>query len=205
VNSFANPSEQRICLFGGTFDPIHNAHLHVAGEAARLFGLDRVLFVPAANPPHKQSFQITPFEDRLHMVELACKEYPNFEASRLEEGEGASYSIDTVEKLKPSLHPGDRLFFLIGSDAFDEIETWHRWQDLVREVDFIVVSRPGNEFRVPPGARVHRLDGLALAVSSTGIRDRLSHGEPTPELPGAVRTYIDEHHLYGARSASRMG
>lgn len=205
MNSSADRSGRRICLFGGTFDPIHNAHLHIAGETARHFRLDRVLFVPAANPPHKQSFQVTPFEHRFHMVELACKGYPNFEASRLEEGEGASYSIDTVEKLKPSLQHGDALFFLIGSDAFDEIETWHRWRDLVREVDFIVVSRPGNEFRVPPDARVHRLDGLALPVSSTGIRDRLSRGEPTPELPAPVRTYIDEHHLYGAGSASRMG
>jgi nicotinate-nucleotide adenylyltransferase len=183
-------------VFGGTFDPIHNAHLQIASEAAAAFHLDRVLFVPAANPPHKQASQMTPFEHRYRMVELACEGHPIFEPSRLEEGIGTSYSIDTIERLKPSLKPGDTLYFLIGSDAFDEIESWHRWRDLVQKVDFIVVSRPGAHFRVPQGARVHTLDGLALQVSSTDVRERLARHLPTPELPSAVRAYIDAHCLY---------
>jgi nicotinate-nucleotide adenylyltransferase len=187
-----------VCVFGGTFDPIHNAHLQIASEAAAAFHLDRVLFVPAANPPHKQASQMTPFEHRFRMVELACEGQAMFEPSRLEEGEGASYSIDTIERLKPSLRPGDTLYFLIGSDAFDEIESWYRWQDLVREVDFIVVSRPGTRFRIAPRARVHRLDGLALQISSTDIRERLARHEAIPELPPAVRAYIDAHGLYSA-------
>jgi nicotinate-nucleotide adenylyltransferase len=196
----APQSRQRICVFGGTFDPIHNAHLQIASEAVSEFHLDRVLFVPAANPPHKQASQMTPFEDRFRMVELACEGRAIFEPSRLEAGKGTSYSIDTIERLKPALEPGAQLFFLIGSDAFDEIETWHRWQDLVREVEFIVVSRPGAHFRTPPRARVHTLEGLALQVSSTDIRDRLARGESTPELPGPVRAYIERRHLYGVCS-----
>jgi nicotinate-nucleotide adenylyltransferase len=172
--------------------------LRIADEAVRAHHLDRVLFVPAAHPPHKLHSQIAPFEDRFRMVELACQGWPLFEASRLEEGEGSNYSIDTIELLKPSLSVSDKLLFLIGSDAFDEIETWHRWQDLVREVDFIVVSRPGAEFRIAPGARIERLEGLALNVSSTDVRERLARSEPTPELPRAVRAYIDRFHLYGA-------
>jgi nicotinate-nucleotide adenylyltransferase len=191
-------SAHRVCVFGGTFDPIHNAHLQIATEAVSKFQLDRVLFVPAANPPHKQASQMTPFEHRFRMVELACEGRAIFEPSRLEEGEGTSYSIDTVERLKPSLNPGDSLYFLIGSDAFDEIDTWHRWQDLVRAVEFIVVSRPGAHFRVPPGARVHTLEGLALQVSSTDVRERLARRQQTPELPAAVRAYIDANCLYSA-------
>lgn len=188
---------KRICLFGGTFDPIHNAHLRIALEAQKALQSTEVLFVPAGHPPHKQLSQITPYEHRFRMVELACEGWPRFVASRLEAGDDFSYSIDSVAKLRLTLSLADRLFFLIGSDAFDEIETWHRWQDLVREVDFIVVSRPGAEFRIAPGARVHRLDGLALPVSSTGIRDRLARGEATPELPAKVRGYIEQHRLYG--------
>jgi nicotinate-nucleotide adenylyltransferase len=190
---------KKICIFGGTFDPVHDAHLQIASEAVRAFHLDRVLFVPAANPPHKTAAQLTPFENRFRMVELACQDQPIFSASRLEEGDSASYSIETVERLKPSLEPGAELSFLIGSDAFDELQTWHRWADLVREVEFIVVSRPGTEFRIPPGARLRRLDGLALPISSTSIRDRLARGEPTPELPPQVRSYIEEQGLYGAQ------
>lgn len=190
---------QRICLFGGTFDPVHKAHLRIAQEAANAVRLTKVLFIPAGHPPHKQLSQITPFEHRYRMVELACRGNPLFEASRLEQGDQFSYSIDTVERLALSLGPGDKLFFLIGSDAFDEIQTWHRWRELICRLDFIVVSRPGHDFAIPPGARVHRLDGLALPISSTDIRDRLERGEPTPELPDAVRSYIDANHLYGAQ------
>jgi nicotinate-nucleotide adenylyltransferase len=198
-SSPAGKPGQRICLFGGTFDPIHKAHLRIAQEAADAFRLTKVLFIPAGHPPHKQLSQITPFEDRYRMVELACHGHPLFEASRLEQGDQFSYSVDTVERLAPSLGANDTLFFLIGSDAFDEIQTWHRWRELICRLDFIVVSRPGHDFAIPPGARIHRLDGLALPISSTSIRDRLERGEPTPELPDEVRRYIEVNHLYGAR------
>ena len=196
-----NPVEAaggRICLFGGTFDPIHNAHLTIAREAASAFHFSTVLFIPAGHPPHKQLTQITPYRYRLRMVELACASEPRFRVSKLEQGDRYSYTIDTVEELQRTLGPGVELSFLIGSDAFDEIETWHRWRELVQVLEFIVVSRPGHDFRVPEGARVQRLDGLALPVSSTDIRARLASHGPTPELPPAVRQYIDENHLYGS-------
>src|SRR5579862_637552 len=111
----------RVGLFGGTFDPIHLAHLAVARAAADRFRLDRVLFVPSAHPPHKAGVTYAPYEDRVRMVELACEGEPRFEVSRLEEGTERSYSIDTIEKLRTTLAPGDQLFFIIGADAFAEI------------------------------------------------------------------------------------
>ena len=191
-------SGNRVCLFGGTFDPVHNAHLMIAREAVTRFGLSTVLFLPAGHPPHKQLSQVTPYRHRLRMVELACASEPRFQVSMLEQGDQFSYSIDTIEALRRTLAPDVRLSFLIGSDAFDEIETWHRWRDLLKAVEFIVVSRPSHDFRVPPGGQVQRLDGLALPVSSTDIRARIAKHEPTPELPPAVRQYIDENHLYGS-------
>ena len=93
----------KIGLFGGTFDPIHNAHLTVAQEAAARFGLNRVLFVPAAHPPHKSGDAITPYEHRFRMVELACRGHEGFEASRLEAGEGKSYTVLTIRRLRQQL------------------------------------------------------------------------------------------------------
>jgi nicotinate-nucleotide adenylyltransferase len=191
-------SGSRVCLFGGTFDPVHNAHLMIAREAAGRFGLSTILFLPAGHPPHKQLSQVTPYKHRLRMVELACASEPRFRVSTLEQGDQFSYSVDTVEALRKTLAADVQLSFLIGSDAFDEIETWHRWRDLLNAVEFIVVSRPSHDFRVPAGAQIQRLDGLALPVSSTDIRARLAKHEPTPELPPAVRRYIDENHLYGS-------
>jgi nicotinate-nucleotide adenylyltransferase len=190
---------RRICLFGGTFDPIHNAHLQIADEAQKRFALDRILFVPAANPPHKQGMHVTPFEDRFEMVRLACEPYPAFFASRLEEGAERSYSIDTLERFCPQLQPEDELFFLIGADAFDELATWKRWQDVIKLTQFIVVSRPGKTYAIPPGAKVLRLDDLSLPVASTTIRTRLRAGQRTPELPDSVRQFIEAHGLYRAK------
>ena len=189
---------ERICLFGGTFDPVHAAHLQIAEEAARRFSLDRVLFIPAANPPHKKAIELTSYGDRLRMVELACAPYAKFTPSNAEAGSQSSYTIDTLEQFRKELTPEDRLFFLIGSDAFDELETWHRWQDVVKLTEFIVVARPGVEYHIPAHAQVHRLDGLDLPVASTTIRARLAAGEATPELPASVRRYIEERGLYGA-------
>ena len=186
----------RIALFGGTFDPIHNAHLTVAREAAQAFALDKVLLIPAAHPPHKPNENLTSYEDRYRMVELACQGEPALEASPLEDHEGKSYSIDTIERAKQTLGPAVQLFFLIGADAFHEIETWHCWPEVIAAVDFIVVTRPGHEYRTPPGARVHRLDTLALSISSSEIRQRLVEGNRPSEVPLAVWVYIREHKLY---------
>src|SRR5579862_6979334 len=109
----------RTAIFGGTFDPIHAAHLTVAHEAAAAFALDRILFIPAGNPPHKEAG--ASYEDRYRMVELACASDPRFEPSRMEEGREKSYSVQTIERLTV---PDQTLLFIIGADAFAEITTW---------------------------------------------------------------------------------
>ena len=185
----------RTAIFGGTFDPIHNAHLVVAREAADAFSLDRVLFIPAANPPLKDAG--ASYEDRYRMVELACAADPRFIPSRLEEGKEKSYSIYTIERVKAA---DGEVFFIIGADAFAEIRSWHRWHEVVRTVEFIVVTRPGHHYTCPEGARLHRLETVALPVSSSEIRQALAHGEIPPELPEAVANYIFNRGLYGARS-----
>ena len=186
----------RLALFGGTFDPIHTAHLAVAREAADHFQLDRVLLIPNAIPPHKERRATAGYRHRLAMVELAAQSDPRFAASRLEEGQTKSYSILTIERVRGEIDPKAELFFLIGADAFREIETWFRWRDVLERVEFIVLSRPGYTFDIPKGARVHRLETLSLDVSSTVIRRRLAAGETPPELPQAVLAYIRANALY---------
>lgn len=188
----------RTAIFGGTFDPIHSAHLEMARHAADQYRLNRVLFIPAGNPPHKHAE--ASFENRYRMVELACAADPRFVASRIEEGAGKSYSIDTIERVQAANTPEDDLFFIIGSDAFAEIQTWRRWEDVIRAVEFIVVARPGHEITSPSGAHVHRLESVELPVSSSDIRDALARGESPADLPSAVAGYIRDHRLYGFRS-----
>lgn len=130
------------------------------------------------------------------MAELACEGDPLFEVSRLEAGQETSYSIHTIEKVRATLAPGDELYFLIGADAFAEIQTWYRWEDVVRSVAFIVVSRPGHYYKTPAGASVHRLESVALPVSSSEIRARLAAGESPPGVPPSVLGYIRERGLY---------
>jgi nicotinate-nucleotide adenylyltransferase len=186
----------RIAIFGGTFDPIHNAHLIVAREAVDAFQLDHVLFVPSSNPPHKPGGSTTSYESRYRMVELACAADPRFVASRAEDGSAPSYSILTIEKVKRSLNDGDRLFFLIGADAFADIGAWHRAAEVLAAVEFIVAARPGYQYPIPEGARVLRLETVALPVSSSEIRFRLEAGDEPDELPQAVLDYIRENRLY---------
>ena len=183
----------RLALFGGTFDPIHNAHLTVAREAADQFRLDQVWFVPAAHPPHKPSQSSACYEDRYRMTELACQADPRFIASRLEAREQKSYTIDTIQQVRAE---GEQPYFIIGADAFAEITSWHRWQELLPLTDFIVVTRPGHHYTAPAGARVHRLDTVALPVSSSEIRKRLAAGHIPAELPFPVAAYIAEKGLY---------
>ena len=183
----------RLALFGGTFDPIHSAHLTVAREAADQFQLDQVWFIPAAHPPHKSAQGNASYEDRYRMTELACQSDPRFIASRLEQGEQKSYTIETIEKVRAG---DEEPYFIIGADAFAEIASWHRWQELLRLTDFIVVTRPGHRYTAPAGARVHRLDTVALPVSSSDIRRRLAAGQVPAQLPSAVAGYIADKGLY---------
>ena len=190
---------RRAAIFGGTFDPIHTAHLEMARQAADQFHLDRVLFIPAGNPPHKQTD--ASFEDRYRMVELACAADPRLVASRLEQGDHKSYSIDTIERVKADSAYGD-VFFIIGADAFAEIQTWRRWEDVLRALDFIVVARPGHAIVSPPGARVHRVEAAELPVSSSQIREALARGDMPEALPKAVADYIRTHGLYRSTAES---
>ncbi len=197
----------KIALFGGTFDPIHNAHLAVARAAADAFGLDRVLFVVSGDPPHKADRLPAAYEDRQRMVEIACRSDPRFQAPRLEDPQQLhgrpSYSADTIERAKAALQPGDELFFLLGEDAFRDLDIWYRLDDVVRAVEFLVVSRPGSEARdetAPPGVRARWLRGLNHPASSTEVRRRVAFGEPLEEqAPPEVAAYIREKGLYGAR------
>ena len=188
-----------IALFGGTFDPVHNGHLAIAREAVARFELDRVLFVPAANPPHKLHGAAASYEDRVRMAELACDGHPRFEVSRIEAGTTRSYSIDTIERLQAvGIAP---LAFLIGADAFAEIQSWHRWRDVVASVEFLVVTRPGAAYQIPEGARVRPLEGLELPISSSEIRARLAHRDYDVPVPEPVIGYIREHGLYQSRTS----
>jgi nicotinate-nucleotide adenylyltransferase len=188
----------KLAIFGGTFDPIHDGHLALAREAAARYGLDRVLFVPAAHPPHKAGVTHAPYADRVRMAELACQGDPRFEVSRIEEDTARSYSIDTIEKLRARLAPGDQLYFLIGADAFAEIRTWHRWRDVVRGVRFLVVSRPGHVYQSPPGVEFDRIDDIEVPISSSEIRRALESRQTPAGLPLAVLNYAVSHGLYGA-------
>lgn len=186
----------RLAILGGTFDPIHEAHLALAREAAARFHLDQVLFVPASQPPHKSGVTHAGYEDRVRMTELACAGEPGFEVSRLEQ-DTTSYSIETITKVRGRLQHGDELYFIIGADAFAEIETWRRWREVVSAVIFIVASRPGHAYRIPDGARVERLETLDLPYSSSEIRRSLASGQHPAEVPAPVLDYILRHGLYG--------
>jgi nicotinate-nucleotide adenylyltransferase len=181
----------RIAILGGTFDPIHRAHLIVGREAADQFHLDRILFIPAGNPPFKHA--AASFAHRLKMVEAACEGESRFVASRLEEGDKKSYSIDTIERVRAD---GGDVYFVVGADAFAEIRSWHRATDVIRSVEFIVVTRPGHEYEIPPGAKVHRLETLALPDSSSEIRRALASGQTPSDLPPKVAEYIRKNGLY---------
>lgn len=190
-----------IALFGGTFDPIHNAHVAVARAARDRFDFHRVLIVPAAVPPHKLHRLTESWERRYRMVELSCAHEDRLQASDLEAGTERSYTIDTLAKAQQVYGSRSRLWFIIGADAFAEITTWHRWQDVIRIAEFVVVTRPGHDYTIPEGCRVHPLDSVYSPVSSSRIRNLLAQCKQPEELAPAVFEYIKEHRLYGYGSA----
>jgi nicotinate-nucleotide adenylyltransferase len=210
-----------IGLYGGTFNPIHFGHLRTAEEICERFGMKQVVFIPAANPPHKDSTDIIEPIHRLKMANLAVTGNPRFLVSDLEyQRRGKSYSIDTVRAGK-QLWPDDELAFIMGLDAFLEIDTWHRFEEIFSECDFIVTSRPGiaktncqqafppplrdlmkrkgagREFTHPSGRRTIFTEVSDLDISASDIRARVRAGHSIRYLlPRRVNEYILEHGLY---------
>jgi nicotinate-nucleotide adenylyltransferase len=140
---------RRIGIFGGSFDPIHSGHLAVARAADRRFNFDEIHFIPASRPPHKLKQHLAPFPHRFAMVALACADHPHFVPSLAEAGEDFSgtqlhYSIDTVRYFRHAYNTaGDRVFFLVGADAFLDIPMWKEYEALLGLCDFVIANRPG--------------------------------------------------------------
>ncbi|HJR78082.1 MAG TPA: nicotinate-nucleotide adenylyltransferase [Nitrospiraceae bacterium] len=137
----------RLGLLGGSFNPIHNCHLSVAAQTRDALNLDRILFVPTGDPPHKDSGSLAPARHREAMVRLAIGAEPSFELTDIELRRGGkSYSIDTIRALQTHLGPEAELFFVIGLDAFLDLPSWKEADRLLRACHFVVVSRPGASF-----------------------------------------------------------
>lgn len=137
----------RLGLLGGSFNPIHRCHLSIAQSARQLLALDRILFIPTGDPPHKQSSTLAGARHRYRMVELAIHDIPEFALTDIEiRRTGKSYSIDTVRAIQQEYGPATSLFFIIGLDAFLELPSWKEADLLLKTCDFVVISRPSTRF-----------------------------------------------------------
>lgn len=212
----------RLGLFGGTFNPIHYGHLRSAEEILESLALDRLLFIPAAQPPHKASGGITPFSTRLEMTRLAVEGHPVFEVSDIEgQRPGRSYSIETIRQFRARYAAAAEIFFIVGLDAILEINTWKDYRQLFTLCHFVVLDRPGSApkqlatvlqqevhpqfsyqapqeaFLHPSGYQVFFRRTTLLEISSTRIRQLAGQGQSIRYLlPDAVRRYILLNKLY---------
>jgi nicotinate-nucleotide adenylyltransferase len=197
----------KVGIMGGTFDPIHIAHLIVAEEARTRLALDRVIFIPAGNPWMKSEHVVSGAEHRVAMVKLAISSNPAFNLSLIEvERPGPTYTVDTLEQLWGELGYDTQLFLLLGWDSVAELTAWKAPYRISRMATVVAFPRPG--FQAPdiakleksmPGIseRIRILDEPYLGVSSTGIRQRVAGGQSVRYMvPDAVGEYINRHKLY---------
>jgi nicotinate-nucleotide adenylyltransferase len=211
----------KIGILGGTFNPIHNAHLRIAEEARERLDLARVVFIPAATPPHKPLAGELSFAVRYEMVRRAIADNPFFTISDLEGSRGGrSYSVDTLRSLRRDF-PDDEFFFIIGGDSFLDIASWHEYAAMFALCNIVVIQRPGalftclekslpvaiaHEFCYDDAAQrlqhrsgygVYALTGVLLDISSSDIRELARLGRSIRYLvPDAVEHYIKEQRLY---------
>jgi len=184
---------KKVGLLGGTFDPIHKGHLHVANQIMQKKQLDEVWLIPAGNPPHRQLIKILP-KHRLKMCELATKGQTNIKVCDIEISKTTPcYTIDTVKALQQA-HPNIEFFWILGMDAFFNIETWHQWKELLHTIHFLVVNR--QDFDAPVK---HDTDLVTIVPipyhPASGTKIRASFKDFEEELPILVRDYIKEHNL----------
>lgn len=217
----------RVGIMGGTFDPVHIGHLRVVEEAVETLELDALLFIPAASPPHKPDETVLPFHHRYEMLRLAVEGRPRFRVSDIERRlPGKSYTVNTLHKLREEGGEGVELFFLIGMDAFFELESWWRHRELFRLAHLVVLRRPGFEdedvgaflrekispaykrdagscfFEHPELLSVHCLHNTHFGVSSTQVRRLAGEGKSIRYLVlEEVMRYIDANCLYRPMAA----
>ncbi len=208
-------------ILGGTFNPIHLAHLRIAEEVYQACSLDRVLFIPASEPPHKDVAGAVSFTHRLAMVEAAIKGNPTFQASDLEiKRSGKSFSVDTLEILLQA-DPEEELYFIIGLDSYRDIASWKNFSQLFNLCHLVVTTRPGvvvkdpmeplpvamhkdfcydktsGNLRHKSGKKLIFLEETKLDISSTKIRKQIKNGKQINHMvPAVVADYIKKHDLY---------
>jgi nicotinate-nucleotide adenylyltransferase len=215
--------KERIGLFGGTFNPIHSGHIRAAEIVQKRLSLEKILFIPSYIPPHKDSEEIASPSHRLKMVELSLQSHSQFVPSSIEvDAQERSYSIITLGKIK-KLYPNTQVFFILGMDAFLEIDTWKNYEKLLEKCYLVVISRPGFRLKEAKSAlkKIHREDICdvsesetidddmllayriflvqidALDIASTDIRKRIKRGESIQTMvPVEVEAYIKENNLY---------
>lgn len=187
---------QRLGLLGGTFDPIHIAHLVLALAACEQRDLDAVVLVPANDPWQKSSVVASP-EQRLTMTQLAVGSQDKLLASGVDlRREGPSYAIDTIRDLTRE-YPEAEFEFIVGSDALANLSTWKNYAELIQMVTFVAAERPGTPLQVPDGGKIAAISVPLLEVSSTDIRTRVQEGRSIAFLvPEAVEQYIQDTDLY---------
>lgn len=189
---------EKIGLFGGSFDPVHLGHLLVAQAACEEFGIDRLIFIPAARSPFKPDSAPANERHREQMLRLAMAGQPKFalDLQELSRG-GTSYTIDTVRSYR-SRHPKAQLFWLIGADHVATLDKWREASELAQQLEFLIIPRPGEAEVSPPKPFVaHQLRGFPLGVSSSQIRDRVARGLPIDHLTlPAVAESIRNNRLY---------
>lgn len=191
----------KLALFGGSFDPIHNAHLLIAAHACETLELDRVLFVPCRKSPHKTGIRTAPGEDRLALARAATRNLPWAEVSDIElKREGLSYSVDTVEAISRE-HPEARLYWLMGSDQWEVLEEWRDHERLARMVRFIVYPRPEPPTE-KPGIAADFIE-FRYDLSASTIRQRIQEGrDVSMMLPAPVVERIRLRGLYKEKAES---
>ena len=197
----------KVGIMGGTFDPIHNGHLIIAEYSRNVLDLEKVIFIPTGNPPHKRLNRITEKTNRLEMTKLAILTNPSFEFSDLEIArEGITYSIDTILSLKKDC-PQDEFYFIIGSDSLFEIQNWKDHDKLLTICNFVVfergeledkkISEKIEELKDTYNSNIFKIHCPLIEISSTEIRNRVSTGLSIKYLvPEIIETYIQKYNLY---------